>query len=345
MFKYHRPGTLAFGAHDPVQPTTMESTSVAPQVIAIHGGCGVLPHEGLSPSDWHRVHEALATALRAGWVVMRHGGSSLDAVQAAVVSMEDEPFFNAGHGAALNADGIHELDASIMDGSTVNFGGVIGVRRIRNPVKGARAVIDDGTCVLRFGEAADRFAQAAGLEMVEKSFFTTAKQSESLRIIQQHVAAGTLDQASEAAKHGTVGAVALDRRGDLAAATSTGGGNNKPSGRVGDSPIAGAGTYARNGVCAISCTGKGEVFLRLMLAHEIAARIEHARQSLAEAAATMIHEALPAFRIGGGLVGVDPQGNVVAPFSTQGMYRGWISRDGDLVVATHRDTHPIDRLT
>lgn len=309
--------------------------------IGLHGGCGTLEQSLQSPADWAESRAHLAQALRAGWHILRTGGSALDAVQATVVVMEDSAHFNAGHGAALNEAAEHELDASIMDGATLAAGAVCTVRRTRNPVKAARAVLDSGAAVLLSGTAADAFAQLQGLDMVDPTYFTTQRRVDALRALREKAASGAFIPASEAEKHGTVGAVARDAQGHLAAATSTGGFNNKPEGRVGDSPIIGAGTYARDGVCAVSCTGQGEIFIRRVAAYDLAARIQYAGQSLDDAARTLVFETLASHRIGAGLVALGAQGNPVAPYNTLGMYRGWITTDGQLVVATHKDLHPM----
>ncbi|MEO8543404.1 MAG: isoaspartyl peptidase/L-asparaginase [Burkholderiaceae bacterium] len=309
--------------------------------IGLHGGCGTLAHDLQSKVDWYESRAHLAQALRAGWEILRRGGPSVDAVQAAVVVMEDSPHFNAGHGAALTETSEHELDAAIMDGATLQAGAVCTVRRIRNPVKGARAVMASGRAVLLAGAAADRFAELQGLDMVEPPYFTTLRRVEALRSLQEKMATGSFIPASEAEKHGTVGAVARDAQGHLAAATSTGGFNNKPEGRVGDSPIIGAGTYAEDGICAVSCTGQGEIFIRRVAAHDLAARIRYAGQDLAAAADALVFETLSSYRIGAGLVALGASGNPVAPYNTLGMYRGWVGVDGQLVVATHKDLHPL----
>lgn len=309
--------------------------------IGLHGGCGTLAHTLQSKAEWDESRAHLAQALRAGWAVLRHGGSAVDAVQAAVVVMEDSAHFNAGHGAALTEASEHELDASIMDGSTLAAGAVCTVRRIRNPVKAARAVMASGRAVLLAGTAADRFAELQGLDMVEPLYFTTQRRIDALRSLKDKMQTGAFIPASEAEKHGTVGAVARDAHGHLAAATSTGGFNNKPEGRVGDSPIIGAGTYAQDGVCAVSCTGQGEIFIRRVAAHDLAARIRYAGQDLAGAADTLVFETLSSHQIGAGLVALGASGNPVAPFNTLGMYRGWIGIDGQLVVATHKELHPM----
>ena len=309
--------------------------------LGLHGGCGTLDRSLQSEATWEESRAHLAEALRAGWRILRAGGSALDAVQATVVVMEDSPHFNAGHGAALTEAAEHELDASIMDGATLAAGAVCTLRRTRNPVKAARAVLDSGRAVLLGGVAADRFAELQGLEMVLNTYFTTPRRIDALRSLQEKGATGSLIPASEAEKHGTVGAVARDANGHLAAATSTGGFNNKPEGRVGDSPIIGAGTYARDGVCAVSCTGQGEIFIRRVAAYDIAARMQYAGATLDAAAHTVVFETLASHNIGAGLVALGAQGNPVAPYNTLGMYRGWITTDGALVVATHKDLHPL----
>jgi beta-aspartyl-peptidase (threonine type) len=305
--------------------------------IAIHGGCGVMAKLGLTEAEWAAARRDLAQSLRAGWQVLRAGGSAVEAVEAAIVVMEDSPEFNAGHGAALNSEGVHELDASIMRGSDLGAGAVTLVRRIRNPIRAARTLLDDGKEVLLGGSAADDFAAAAGLAMVEQGYFTTERRVKALASLKARGQQGTMMAASEAEKHGTVGAVALDAEGHLAAGTSTGGYNNKPPGRIGDSPIIGAGTYARDGVCAVSCTGQGEFFIRHAVGHEIASRMAYLGESLDTATHRVLHEDLAPYGIGAGLVAMDAMGHVAAPFNTDGMFRGWITPDGELTVATHKD--------
>jgi len=249
-------------------------------------------------------------------------------VVAAIVVMEDSPLFNAGKGAVYNAEGRHELDAAVMDGSRLRAGGVTCVQRIRNPVAAAHAVMQDGAHVLLAGEGAERFARSHGVKLVPRSYFDTRRRLAALR-------AGLSRAISDEELHGTVGAVALDSSGNLAAGTSTGGMTGKRAGRVGDSPIIGAGTYADNETCAVSGTGWGEAFIRVVLAHEVASRMRHRRAPLARAASG----ALAALeRVGGtgGLVAIDRRGRVAMPFNTEGMYRGWITRRGRLGVAIHR---------
>ncbi len=311
--------------------------------LAIHGGCGVGVRSDFDEAEWADAEEVLAQALRAGWTVLRGKGRALDAVEAAVVVLEDSPHFNAGHGAALNTDGVHELDASIMDRADLAAGAISGARHIRNPIKAARAVLDTGTLAMLTGPAADAFASRCGLPIVDQSYFTTDRRRESLASMKRRGETGTVASASEAEKHGTVGAVALDRMGHLAAATSTGGYTNKPAGRVGDSPIIGAGTYARDGVCAVSGTGQGEYFIRHVLGHEIASRMAYLGEDLKTASDHVLAELRP-YRIGAGLIAIDRLGTVAAPFNTDGMFRGWITADGGLSVGIHEKITVVERL-
>ncbi|MEN3149534.1 isoaspartyl peptidase/L-asparaginase [Neorhizobium sp. IRAMC:178] len=310
--------------------------------LAIHGGCGVMAKLDLSDEEWAAARVDLGRALKAGWEVLTSGGAALDAVQAAVVVMEDSPHFNAGYGAALNTNGRHELDASIMDGRTLEAGAVTLVRRIRNPIKAARKIMEKGDAILLGGEAADEFAREAGLDMVEPDYFTTERRIKALAAMKAHAAAGTAAKASESEKHGTVGAVALDAEGHLAAATSTGGYNNKPEGRIGDTPIIGAGTYARDGACAVSGTGKGEYFMRYAVGHEVAARVSYLGESLEKAAAKVIQQDLKQHDIGAGLVAVGADGSITAPYNTDGMFRGWVTPEGEFYVATHGEVFSIE---
>jgi beta-aspartyl-peptidase (threonine type) len=309
--------------------------------ICIHGGCGTLDRSLQSEAQWADSCDHLARSLRAGWKVLKAGGAALDAVEAAVLVMEDSPHFNAGYGAALNEAGFHELDASIMNGADLAAGAVCAVRRIRNPIKAARAVMERSGCVLLAADAADAFAEREGLAMVDNAYFTTQQRVDALASLKRRAQKGTLAAASEAEKHGTVGAVALDASGNLAAGTSTGGFNNKPVGRIGDTPIVGAGTYARNGVCAVSGTGQGEFFIRSSAAYDIAARMIYAGRSLKESVDALVFETLKGYGIGAGFAAIDAAGNVFAPFNTLGMYRGWIGKDGLMTVATHRDEHQL----
>jgi beta-aspartyl-peptidase (threonine type) len=270
----------------------------------------------MTPRRESAYRAALERSLRAGHRVLRSGGSGVDAVVAAIVVMEDSPLFNAGKGAVYTASRRHELDAAVMDGADLRAGAVTCVQRIRNPIVAARAVMQESEHVLLAGEGAERFARRHGVRLAPRGYFDTKKRLADLM-------------------HGTVGAVALDSFGNLAAGTSTGGVTGKHAGRVGDSPIIGAGTYADNETCAVSGTGVGEAFMRVVLAHEVAARMRHLREPLARAAAGAL-AALRRVGGSGGLVAIDRRGRVAMPFNTAGMYRGWITREGRLGVAIHR---------
>ncbi len=230
-----------------------------------------------------------------------------------------------------------------MSGDGLAAGAVIGVRRVRNPVRAARAVLETGQLVALAGPAGDRFAETRGVAMVEPSYFTTDRRRENLASMKAHGAEGTVSSASEAEKHGTVGAVALDGAGHLAAATSTGGYTNKPAGRVGDSPIIGAGTYARDGVCAVSGTGQGEAFIRHALAYDVAARMAYRGDALDAATAGVLADLTPK-GTGAGLIALDALGHVAVPFNTGGMFRGWVTPEGEAFVATHAEVFPLGRL-
>ena len=287
--------------------------------IAIHGGAGTLPRLAMRAAARRRYEHGLQRALEAGHAVLAHGGASLDAVCAAVVELEDSPLFNAGRGAVYNAEGKHELDAAVMDGATLAAGAVAGVSRIRNPVLAARAVMEKTRHVLLIGRGAERFASLSGLKMERAAYFHTPSRLAALkRKLEGH--------------HGTVGAVALDRGGNLAAATSTGGYTGKLPGRVGDSPIIGAGTYADNAACAVSGTGLGEAFIRAVLAHDVAARMRYGGESLASAARKALATVA---RAGGegGLVAVDRRGRIAMPFTSEGMYRACVDKAGRRTVA------------
>jgi beta-aspartyl-peptidase (threonine type) len=309
--------------------------------LGLHGGCGTLDRSLMSEADWAESRAHMADALRAGWQVLTGGGTALDAVQATVMVLEDSAHFNAGYGAALTETSEHELDASIMNGADLAAGAVAGVRRIRNPIAAARAVLETGTTVLLAGPAADSFAERQGLVMVAPDYFTTDRRVQALASLKARALTGTLAKASEAEKHGTVGAVARDAKGHLAAATSTGGFNNKPAGRVGDSPLIGSGTYAKDGVCAVSCTGQGEIFIRRVAAYDLAARLSYGKEQLELAAADLVRNTLGGYGIGAGLIALGPTGNPVAPFNTLGMYRGWITTEGLMTVATHHDLYEL----
>ena len=286
--------------------------------IAIHGGAGVITRSSMSDEDERSYRADLGRALDAGYAVLDSGGSSLDAVTAAVRILEDSPLFNAGKGAVFNHEGINELDASIMDGRTLQAGAVAGVRHVRNPIDLARLVMDRSPHVLLSGAGAEEFALAQGVALVPGDYFHTDrrwKQLEKARTGERHSAA-------EIGYFGTVGAVALDRAGNLAAATSTGGMTNKRWGRVGDSPLIGAGNYADNASCAVSATGSGEYFIRTVLGHEISSLMKYRGLSAEEAAREAVHGTLQRIGGEGGVIVVDHEGNIALDFNTEGMFRG-----------------------
>jgi L-asparaginase / beta-aspartyl-peptidase len=282
-----------------------------------------------------RYRAALDDALRAGHELLEAGGTGLDAVTAAVVVLEDCPLFNAGRGAVFNSAGEHELDAAVMDGSSLRAGAVAGVRATRNPVLAARAVMEKTRHVLLCGDGADRFAAEVGLAVVSHDYYSTEARQLALKRVQR-TDREKHDAVSAADRHGTVGAVALDAAGNLAAATSTGGFTNKMPGRVGDSPVIGAGTYADNATCAVSGTGSGEHFMRALLAHTVSARMRYLDESLAAAARSALREVA---KLGGtgGLVAVDAKGRIAMPFNTDRMYRGYVSAEGKVVVQIYGD--------
>lgn len=288
--------------------------------LVIHGGAGVILKENMSAAREAAYTAALETALEAGAAVLRQGGSAVDAVQAAVIPMENDPLFNAGVGAVFTAMAEHELDASIMDGTDRDAGAVAGVKRVKNPILAARAVMDKSEHVMFAGAGADDFAQSQGLEMVDNSHFDTVRRRESLeRVLRERAR-------TDADRHGTVGAVAIDKDGNIAAATTTGGMTAKAAGRIGDSPLIGAATYAQNGVCAVSATGHGEYFIRVGVARTICARVELAGDSIRQAAQSALAQVA---ELGGdgGVVVIDGQGGYDYVFNTKGMYRGMIDPD------------------
>lgn len=299
--------------------------------IAIHGGAGTLPRAAMTPERDQAYRAGLAAALDAGYAVLDGGGTSLDAVTTAVRILEDDPLFNAGRGAVLTADGIAELDASIMDGRTLAAGAVAGLRHVRNPIELARAVMEHSSHVMLIGGGAEEFALERGMAPVPNEYFHT----ETRRLQLQRALPGGGGPVNELSALGTVGAVALDQDGNLAAATSTGGMTAKRYGRVGDSPIIGAGTYADNAGCAVSATGHGEFFIRTVVAHDICARVAYAGATLAEAADAVVMGRLRQMGGEGGIIAVDARGNVVMPFNSEGMFRGARSADGRREIAIY----------
>lgn len=308
------------------------ATAVTP-ILVIHGGAGVIRSD-LTPEKEKLVRADLEAALKAGYGVLKNGGTSLDAVSKAIVVLEDSPRFNAGKGAVFTHDGRNELDSSIMDGATLRAGAVAGVHHIKNPVLLARAVMEKSPHVFMVGEGAEAFAKSVGFELVDPAYFRTDERWKQLQDVLKSEAKGQKAALGRMIHYGTVGAVALDQAGHLAAATSTGGMTNKRYGRVGDSPIIGAGTYA-NAKCAVSATGWGEYYIRAVAAHDICARHEYAGKSIEQAAKEVVIDLIPRLGGDGGVIALDKDGNIAMPFNTDGMFRGWVDRDGKAHVAIY----------
>ena len=298
-------------------------------VLLIHGGAGVLRAQLTEEYQANAVRD-LQAALQAGHAVLEAGGSSLDAVSRAVVVLEDSPWFNAGKGAVFTHEGNNELDAAIMDGATRNAGAVAGVQRIANPITLARAVMERSPHVMLVGAGAEEFARSIGMPMVDPEWFRTQWRWQQLEAARKKSAARPAD--AEVSHIGTVGAVALDRDGRLAAATSTGGMTNKRWSRIGDAPVIGAGTYA-NAHCAVSATGWGEYYIRAVAAHDICARMQYGGKPLADAAREVVVDVIGDMGGDGGVIALDAAGNFTMPFNTEGMYRAWVDAQGKMHVA------------
>jgi L-asparaginase / beta-aspartyl-peptidase len=300
--------------------------------IAVHGGAGTLAPADLTPENERAYRAGLECALRAGFAVLDAGGPSLDAVVAAVQVLEDDPLFNAGRGAVVAASGQHELDASVMDGRDLRAGAVTGVRHVRSPIALARLVMEHSPHVMLAGAGAEEFALEQGLAPVPNTHFATERRRRELERFLQ----GELEAGRESLM-GTVGAVARDSSGNLAAATSTGGMTGKKWGRVGDSPIIGAGTYAANDCCAVSATGHGEFFIRAAVAHEIASLMRYRGLDVIEAAEDVVMRQLVRLGGSGGVIAVGRDGRIAMPFNSEGMLRGAMDSSGRLVTGLLRD--------
>lgn len=316
--------------------------------LVIHGGAGTILKKNMTPEKEKAYQQALNDALQAGYNILNSGGLALDAVEASVRLLEDCPLFNAGKGAVFTNEGKNELDASIMNGKTLAAGAVASVTTIKNPITAARAVMEKSQHVMMVGAGAEKFARQQGLEIVDPSYFYTEERWQGLlKVRAQDPDSVALDHGNKATtllkqpgnhdyKYGTVGAVALDMQGNLAAATSTGGMTNKKFGRIGDAPIIGAGTYADNNTCAVSCTGWGEFFIRLAVAKTVSDLMEYKGFSVQQATHELIHQKVPALGGDGGLIAVDKNGNIAIPFNTEGMYRGYIKQDGKAVIGIYK---------
>ena len=311
--------------------------------IVIHGGAGTILKENMTPEQEAAYKQKLEEAVTAGYKVLESGGESLDAVIAAIQIMEESPLFNAGVGAVFNHEGKNELDASIMNGKDLNAGAVSGISRVKSPIQLARTVMERSEHVMLSGAGAEEFAREQGLEMVDPEYFYTEQRMESLkRAIEREKTeldhdgqANLYDPFIKNSKYGTVGCVALDKNGNLAAGTSTGGMTNKRYNRIGDAPIIGAGTYANNTSCAVSSTGWGEYFIRGVVAYDIAAKMEYQQISLAQASKEVIQDKLTAMGGTGGIIAIDRDGEISMEFNTPGMYRASIDKEGNLSIGIY----------
>jgi len=309
--------------------------------IAIHGGAGTILKNTMTPEKEKAYLDGLKNAIEAGETILKNGGSSIDAVEKAIRSLEDNPLFNAGKGAVFSNAGKNEMDASIMNGADLSAGAVAGISNVKNPISLAKGIMQKSEHVFLAGNGAIEFAHLIGSEFEEDAYFFEQMRFDQLQQAKQSDGV-FLDHTTDKfengeKKFGTVGAVALDIHGDLAAGTSTGGMTNKKFGRVGDSPIIGAGTYANNETCAISCTGHGEFFIRSVVAHDISCLIEYKGLSLKEACDFVVMDKLVKIAGEGGLIAIDKSGNIEMPFNSEGMYRAKKSEDGDLFIGIYRD--------
>lgn len=324
-----------------VIPAESTKSADSPLALVIHGGAGTILREKMTPEREAGIRAALAQALTTGYQILEQGGSSLDAVEAAICVLEDSPYFNAGKGSVFTSEGRNEMDAAIMDGATRKAGAVASVTGIKNPIRAARKVMEQTSHVMLVGDGAEKFAREQGLQFEDSAYFFTKERWEELQQTKEKEKALKKEYGSLAFPHthlGTVGAVAVDAKGNLAAATSTGGLTNKRWGRVGDSPIIGAGTYADNATCAVSCTGKGEVFIRAAAAHEVSALMRYKGLSVEKAAQSVVRDEL--VDLGGegtgGLIALDRQGHFAMEFNTAGMYRGYITKGAKPVTFIYR---------
>lgn len=347
--------TVAAATSAPAQQAQSEGVAQPHHqwAIVLHGGAGVIERATMDPKTEAAYRASLKQAIEAGAKVLDQGGSSLDAIEASIHILEDDPLFNAGRGAVFTAEGKNELDAAIMDGATLKAGAVAGVTHTRHPISLARAVMDKSPHVMLIGAGADAFASSVGLEQVDPSFFFTERRWQALvkqlkkegRPIPPRPAGVPPEPASpvsaiepaDAHKFGTVGVVALDRQGNIAAGTSTGGTTAKQWGRVGDSPIIGAGTYASNQSCAVSATGTGEYFIRLTVAREVCALVQYKGMKLQQAANEVIHRQLEALHGDGGIIAIAPDGQMAWSFNTPGMYRARLAEGGKVEIGVYND--------
>jgi beta-aspartyl-peptidase (threonine type) len=327
---------LAFILNSCTETTTQKETPKNNIGLVIHGGAGTILKKNLTPELEAQYKEVLEKAAKKGYEILQNGGTSLDAVEQTIHIMENSPLFNAGKGAVFANNGKNELDASIMEGKTLNAGAVAGVTNLKNPISAARKVMENSDHVLLAREGAEEFAASQGLEVVDSSYFFTEKRYNSLQKAKLGAKSAYLDPYINDYKFGTVGCVALDKDGNLAAGTSTGGMTNKKWSRIGDSPIIGAGTYANNKTCAVSGTGHGEYFIRANVAYDISALMEYKEMSLQEAAKEVIQNKLKNMGGDGGIIAIDAKGNLVAEFNTAGMYRAMVDEKGTIAVGIYK---------
>ncbi|GAL65555.1 isoaspartyl peptidase/L-asparaginase family protein [Jejuia pallidilutea] len=338
--------TLIFSCKNEVKiapNTEAETTEKIQFSIVIHGGAGTIKKENMTPEKEAAYKQKLEEAIRVGYTILKNGGTSLDAVEKTINVMEDSPLFNAGKGAVFTHEGYNEHDASIMDGKTLNAGASAGTKTVKHPINLARAVMENSPHVMLSGKGAEVFAKEQGLEIVDPSYFYTESRMKSLERVkasENNKIASFYDETLKDTKFGTVGCAALDKHGNLAAGTSTGGMTNKRWGRIGDAPIIGAGTYANNTTCAVSSTGWGEYFIRGMVAYDISALMAYKGLSLAEASKEVIQNKLPSIGNGegnGGIIAIDKHGNMVMEFNTSGMYRASMNDKGELYIGMYKD--------
>lgn len=305
--------------------------------IAIHGGAGFMAKENMSDSIQELYKTKLKEAITAGHKILEEGGEAVDAVQASIRILEDSPLFNAGKGAVLNHNERPELDASIMEGKSLQAGAVAGISHIKNPIDLAIEIMKHSKHVMLAGAGAEKFAEERGFSMVPEEYFITEDRLRAVRTAKKSDKFSYFDNHLQVDKMGTVGCVALDKNGNLAAGTSTGGLNNKDYGRIGDSPIIGAGTYANNQTCAVSCTGEGEYFIRGNVAYDVSALMEYSKMDLSQATQKVIHEKQPALGGTGGLIAIDSYGNISMEFNTSGMFRAQMDDSGNLEIGIFKD--------
>ena len=324
------PKDMKVASEQPLKP--------GPITLVIHGGAGTILRENMTPEKEAAYLEKLTEVLNAGYSVLEQGGTSLEAVTTTIKIMEDSPLFNAGVGAVFTNMGKNELDASIMDGATGKAGAVAGVSNVKNPIMAAQGVMQASPHVMMAGKGAEEFAKEQGLEIVDSSYFFTEKRFNQLqRLLEKEKNEQAYLFENPDDKYGTVGAVALDQYGNIAAGTSTGGMTNKRYGRIGDAPIIGAGTFAENSSCGVSATGHGEFFIRNVVAYDIAARMKYKGLDLKTAADEVVMKKLVDIEGAGGIIALDRQGNVAMTFNTPGMYRGYINQKNAPVVKIYKE--------